>query len=513
MHIANKAIAAVAHIRASNYVAVCEGFTSRVDFFGKSPVGSPAGSPFESEKLVTVVDSTIPGMPSDFQGIYGKVLQAALPTVCANLKLEMEQSLKDGEKKEEALADATATIDTLVGAVRDWSVREYRAPLRRFEAVISNLYRSFLDKERRRHLGLPLTEVLPPLATFAATGDWGPFTIPIDTIRSLAGASVAVVSLPGTYREHPLLWAALAHETGGHDVSHANVGLLDELSDGVKSLDGLSREVASLWSFWIDEIVSDIYGLLNLGPSFVLSITTLLACLRKAAQHNWPNGVVDTSLAVTNHAPADEHPVDILRIYAAEGALSALSDLSKPSLKRWQDLITGVAQQATGGKTTIDIVDSITGKTVRTLKLNSMAQAARKVGAYIVTAKLNTLNGRTIQEIETWDDADEQAALGVFRALAEGRPILALGDDAQLLAGATMAYFDNPTRYEDITAALNDALDDSFRRDPVFGSYSSHVTFRRTRGKRRGRAHHRTYRSLEALTTDSPRRTRRETAD
>jgi hypothetical protein len=496
----------------SNFMAMCKGFSSRVDFMGKSPVASPAGSPFDSDTLVSLVESTIAAMPREFQGVYGKVLQAALPSVCAHLKQQMEQAVKDGEKPDDALAEATATTDTIVGAVRDWSVDAYRAPLRRFEAVVSNLYRSFLDDERRRHLNLPLTEVLPPLVTFAADGSSGPFTLPIDAIRSLFGASVAVVSLPGTYREHPLVWPALAHETGGHDVSHANVGLLDELRAGVKALDGMPKEIASLWSFWIDETASDMYGLLNVGPAFALTLAAMFASARKAMRRDWPDGVLDNRLLVTNHAPADPHPVELLRLHAVEGAIGALVRLSQPVLKRWQDVLADVTHAAAGGKTTVDVVDANTQKIIRSLPLDKMAQAAREVGAFIVTAKLKTLEGHTIQDIETWDDADEQAALGVHAALAQKRPIVALGDDAQLLAGATMAYFDDASKYDAITAALNDALDDSFQRDPVFGALTPHFMFDASHGRRRGRAYHRTYRSLQTLEADDDAQKTRRTA-
>jgi hypothetical protein len=43
-----------------------------------------------------------------------------------------------------------------------------------------------------------------------------------------------------------------------------------------------------------------------------------------------------------------------------------------------------------------------------------------------------------------------------------------LGDDAQLLAGTTLALLDDAKNYIGITDLLNSALDDSFARDPVF---------------------------------------------
>ena len=98
-----------------------------------------------------------------------------------------------------------------------------------------------------------------------------------------------------------------------------------------------------------------------------------------------------------------------------------------------------------------------------------MRAVARRVGAFISTAKFNALNGHSIQEIETWDDVDERAADGVRGLLAAGRSVVDQGDDAQLLAGATAALLDDPGIYERATAALNDALDSSYRHDPIWG--------------------------------------------
>src|SRR5262249_41005014 len=155
---------------------------------------------------------------------------------------------------------------------------------------VSNLYRSFLSARRRSRAKFPLVETLPPLATFAHGGEGGPFTLPVDGVRELCGAKVGVVSLPSTYRDHPILWASLAHETGGPDVLPADEGLLSELAAGVAGLFGggplqpgkpLSgpQLLGLLWGYWIDEAASDVYGLLNIGPAFGFSLAAFFAAL------------------------------------------------------------------------------------------------------------------------------------------------------------------------------------------------------------------------------------------
>jgi len=102
--------------------------------------------------------------------------------------------------------------------------------------------------------------------------------------------------------------------------------------------------------------------------------------------------------------------------------------------------------------------------------LTEMQQAARNMGGFIATAKLSALAGHSIQDIETWDDSDEDRAMAVKNATLAGRSIGNLGDDAQLLAGVTLALLDRPNLYDAATRALNDGLDLSFKRDPIWGA-------------------------------------------
>ncbi len=87
------------------------------------------------------------------------------------------------------------------------------------------------------------------------------------------------MSLPASFAEHPFLFGSLAHETGGHDVIHADLKLLPQLRAEVHTLfhGPADDEVALLWDYWMDEAASDVYGVLNMGPAFGANLALLLA--------------------------------------------------------------------------------------------------------------------------------------------------------------------------------------------------------------------------------------------
>ncbi|MBV9313861.1 MAG: hypothetical protein JO100_08985 [Pseudonocardia sp.] len=376
------------------------------------------------------------------------------------------------------------TLETLAGAVYDHKASAVRPQLRRFLAVVSNLYRSFLDREQRATLNLPLVEQLPPLAMFQQSGQTGPFTLPVDSIQQITGGTVGVVSLPATYRDHPLLWASLAHETGGHDVLHADPGLVPELRRGVQQIFGgghagaggqvsSGRLLGLLWAYWMDEAASDVYGVLNIGPTFGLNLAAFFSALLSGF-----TGTATPRLrAATGPDQAgnlDVHPTDILRLDLIQGVVESLTGLSQASRAAYTSALDELSAMCGGDAATVSLqglirTDNGSGVKVNTsAPMSTMKAAARTVGSYIATAKLSALSGHSIQTIETWDDPDELAAQNVMNALRAGQSITHVGDDAQLLAGATLAAFAGAASYSDLTHSLNEALDASWASDPVW---------------------------------------------
>jgi hypothetical protein len=459
----------------SNYLNMCRALNRNIDFNEPSPVLPPDGIPFETARMRAVVRENAAGLPRLYRDEYATLLDKSMENLVADLRRTRNDLIALGPLGQGADAKVTSFAETLLGAVRDWNAPEYASALKRFESVISNLYRSFLSKRQRTNVALPLIETIPPLATFAASADQGPFTLPSDAVKQLVTASIGIVSLPACYRGHPLIWPAVAHETGGHDVLHADPGLLQELETTVQREvpGGLGR----LWAGWIDEAASDVYGLLNIGPAFGVSLAVFSSVLRASSQQgsSLPLGAIGTDLMLYNGQPVDAHPVDILRVYLASGAVSALTQL-RPTVQRdWIDLLDDIGVQAAGGARDIKVIELTKKKVVQRLPIPVMADTARVVGKLIATTQLASLGGHSVQDIETWSDEDEFAATTVRQKVRAGSSIVGAGDDAQLLAGTTMALYEAPSAYGKITKALQTALDDSYARDPFFGLSSPRI--------------------------------------
>ena len=449
-----------------------------IDLFGDGPPEPPWGTQPDVQSVQRAIDGAAEGLPLLFEDTYVDPLRTHVPHLLALV----EQDPGEGR----------VILETIVAAVYDHGVEEVAAPLHRFLAVVSNFYRSFLDAERRIRADFPLAEALPPLAMFQHSGRSGPFTVPVDGTHDLFGAAVGVVSLPSTYRNDPLLWASLAHETGGHDVLHADTDLLPELAGGVRNFFGggpvMSGQITGahllglLWSYWIDEAASDVYGLLNIGPSFGLNLIVFFAALNARAE-----GSDQPSLrTATGRDPMDildPHPIDILRPHLAIGVVQSLARLSEEARNAYVQDLNMLAELCAPGVTEVEVVGSLPRRTGGSLPLNvrlplaPMQDAARRVGAFIASTRLQALGGHSIQDLETWDDPDEAAALRIADILTRDASAVAAGDDAQLLAGATVAAMNSPGDYEAITRRLGEALDHSYSTDPYWGTPKPDLLF------------------------------------
>jgi nucleoside phosphorylase len=436
-----------------------------VHLTSNTPPPPPYGAKPTLARVKQAVNRGEPLLPKVFRDGYAVPLSTHLSSLVARM----------------LRAQDAITLETMTGAVYQHNQTMGQAQLRRFLAVISDLYQSFLDKNKRSNANVPIRETLPPLAMFQYEAQNGPFTIPCDGVENEIGANIGVVSLPASYRDTLFLWTALAHETGGHDVVHADPDLLGELATAARDLFGTAApDMGLLWSYWMDEAAADVYGILNMGPSFGVSLAAFFsALLAQLPGYTGPKPGLRTQSGSDDFGRLDEHPTDILRLHLAIGAIESQNGLSATRIEQYRNQLLALSEfLCPVGVTSVDLqgaiqLDSADSQTIdKSFSLAEMQDNARRIGAMIATQRLNALNAHGIQEIETWDDDDEDKALQVAAGIEDSSKISlrGIGDDAQLLAGLTLALLNDPTLYARGTKLVADALDESFQNDAYWGS-------------------------------------------
>jgi hypothetical protein len=469
----------------------------KIDYLAETPGIRPRLT--TQARVRAAISRGAPFLPLVYRQNFYRPLNAALP----DLMNRLQQQVRSGEQTR---TEMSVTLEKFYAAIYQHGTRvtriDGRAELTRLLAVVSNLFRSFTSSNKRASLGIALETETPPVAYFQSIPEQGPHTVVSDKMRDTFGTSIGIVSLPATYRNHPVIWASLTHEVCGHDVVHADPGLVPELVTAVRSM--LTRKFAPrkkldagtlnalIWSHWMDEAVADVYGILNMGPIFPINVAAFIGALR--AKINVRLGGLrraqpELSAEAGPNDPRkgdnrmDEHPVDILRLYLASGVISSMTKLNAATRADYVRSVEAVARTSGGGASKVRLEglvgishdDWIPIKT--SMPLSVAAKAARRVGKLIATKKLKALKNHSIQDIETWDDADEETAQAIAGQILKNQSIVGRGDDAQLLAGATLALLKRPNRYDATRSLLNDALDDSYRRDPIWGSMDTDHMF------------------------------------
>lgn len=283
-----------------------------------------------------------------------------------------------------------------------------------FQELVSDLYDGFLSEESRtsnqtgRPIKPPDRGILAPLVKWG-NPDAGPYTWPADATSAL-NLKAAIVSLPPAHIGGGLLaWATIPHETGGHDLLHADNGLLEEL--GNKAYAGVIAQfpgdafLANYWKLCIDETASDVVGLLNAGPAAGISLV------------GYFRGLLGSGLRNTGSLPpADTHPVDILRGFIAA---HVVENLSFSGAKEWG---SAIRQEVKKDLQTIYLVDSQKGLYYK-IPQQKAIRSAEIVADIIMNSSLTSLEGHSLREIQDWTDDDQRISDELGSLLKSGRPL------------------------------------------------------------------------------------------
>ena len=323
-----------------------------------------------------------------------------------------------------------------------------------FQEVISDLYDGFLSKEDRTGVKPPDESVCAPLVKWGRP-NFGPYTWTSDSLKALFNVKTATVSLPpANARSGLLAWAALGHETAGHDILHADTGLLAELADRTRAAltqAGLGNDLADYWANRIDETASDVLGLLNMGPAAGIGMIGYFRGLNSA----W-NG---TATLRNEGSGWDPHPADILRGYLAAETVKLLSfsDADAWSQILMQETDRDLRQVRLAGKD---------------VSAAAVKQSAQVVAQTLVCEKVNALEQHALGEIQNWRDQDEQIISQLRPQLASLRAVEPLSQEfyaAHAVSAAVTAAVasggDIPVLFDGMLALLKQMHD----RNPSWG--------------------------------------------
>jgi hypothetical protein len=344
--------------------------------------------------------------------------------------------------------DACVLLDTALAVLQSGDGAATDA----FQEVVSDLYDGFLSAQDRRGVKLPDRAVLPPLVKFGRP-DYGPYTLPGSATAAL-GATTGVVSLPPGNARHGLcLWAALGHETAGHDILGADRGLRGELADAVRTALREAGQVplAGYWADRIDETASDVMGILNMGPAAGVGLLATFRGLRLA----WGGGARLQSEGATD----DEHPADVVRGFLAAATIRTLPFEGAGA---WSDAIDREA--------TLDAQVIRLGRREVTLAeaRASAAAAARAVAG----TKVRSLEGHALGEIQTWRDSDERVVARLRTALTGRGAItqaIEVGDYAAHAVAAAVTEAAGPGDPAELQPRMVTMLAEMHRHNPAWG--------------------------------------------
>lgn len=257
-----------------------------------------------------------------------------------------------------------------------------------FQEVVSDLYDGFLSAEDRKGINPPDIETIPPIVKFGEP-DAGPYTWPVDATSSF-DLQTAVVNLPPSHSRYGILgWAALGHETAGHDILHADEGLFEDMTEALQSAllsQGIDQYLIDYWTTRIDETASDCLGILNMGPMAGIGLVGYFRGINEA---------FTGQPRLRNEGPEDDpHPADILRGYLA---VHTVRLLSFNEASKWAEVIES--------ETDKDLSTIIIGN--KTLDKDVAKKSAEIVASVICTNKFSSLENHSLDEIQNWKQIDQ----------------------------------------------------------------------------------------------------------
>lgn len=411
-------------------------------------------------RLISDLQLATPHLPYLYQEAAAKPLIAFLQNLGEQRFLQIFNSAPTDQQSaalQQILPDAALAL-----LIYDTQVTQ---GVNAFEEVVSDLYNSFLADEYRINrrdphpIPQPTYGVIPPLVKFG-NQNAGPYTWPADTTSQILGLKCAIVSLPPSQLNGGVLaWSALGHETGGHDVTHADKGLLNELAAKIHNAvlaKYHSPALANYWARCVDEASADALGYLNVGPSLGIALIGYFRALG--------DGKLRTVGSVN-----DTHPIDLLRGYFGAAIVKRLSFKNAAD---WSQAILNETEKDNGP---LYLVTQSGIYRPFPVPFAEAVDSADLVAQVIIQSKLITLNGHSFQQLEDWKDSDQAIADELIPVIQSGSPEPSNLPEpglyaAYVVAAATQAGLQAGADLTSVFANMQALLASMHHKDPIWST-------------------------------------------
>ncbi|MBM3734973.1 MAG: hypothetical protein FJW39_04235 [Acidobacteria bacterium] len=347
------------------------------------------------------------------------------------------------------------------------------------QEVISDLYDGFLSAEDRAGVKPPDHSTAAPAVKFGEP-DSGPYTWPADATAALEIQCSVVSVPPANARGGLLTWSTLGHETAGHDILSADIGLAAEVTRSVRKALTAARVGDALTRYWtsrIDETAADVLGVLNMGPAAAIGLIGFLRGF---------NASMGDGPVLSREGPVDDaHPADLIRGFLVSHSVRLL-DFTAAG--KWadaidEDLATDEAPLELAGH-------RVTAATAR--------RSAKVVAEAVARTQFRSLEEFSFADIQNWRDSDEVMTNDLADRLAGG----AIQDPpggtyaAHAVAGGVVAAVTGLASVGDLFPRMIAMVHAMHKKNPVFGplrvrhrsDVHRHFFHSRFRRFRRGRA-------------------------
>ena len=264
------------------------------------------------------------------------------------------------------------------------------------QELADQLYNDFVN---RQESNFPVKSSIPSLHIWGEK-EIGPCSWPLSAFEKLK-LNASVVSFPFVYVQGGLLaWTAYAQVVAGHNSLHAEICSHGELQNRVRiaftNTEDVPQALSDYWVERINDIASDVLGILTLGPAAAIGLVVYL------------RGLSPTGKLRADGSSEDSHPSDLLR-----GLLAAkvIRQLKIDNAREWKQVLwkevmkdyPSIDFTKEGGKFsvpgTIRLQDNIYFE-------YQVIESVDVVANSLLSTKLKCLGKKSFSELRCWNQHD-----------------------------------------------------------------------------------------------------------